>query len=51
MKVYVQKNIAGGFIVLKQMERANVKPNSETFSYVISNCECEEDIVKVHKQI
>lgn len=51
MKVYVQKNIAGGFVVLKQMERANVKPNSETFSYLISNCECEEDIVKVHKQI
>lgn len=46
-----EKNIAGGFIVLKQMERANVKPNSETFSYVISNCECEEDIVKYYEEL
>ncbi|XP_073009232.1 pentatricopeptide repeat-containing protein At4g04790, mitochondrial-like isoform X3 [Typha latifolia] len=34
-------------MVLKQMEDAGVKPDSETFSYLISNCDCEEDIVKV----
>ncbi|CAA6658305.1 unnamed protein product [Spirodela intermedia] len=30
----------------KEMKHANVKPDSETFSYLIFNCGCEEDIVK-----
>ncbi|CAA7394501.1 unnamed protein product [Spirodela intermedia] len=40
------KNIHGGLKVLKEMKHANVKPDSETFSYLIFNCGCEEDIVK-----
>lgn len=34
-------------MVLKQMEDADIKPDSKTFSYLIANCKCEEDIVKV----
>lgn len=33
--------------VLKEMEDADVKPDSQTFGYLISNCSCEEDIIKV----
>lgn len=29
------------------MEKANVKPDSQTFSYLIGNCESEEEIDKV----
>lgn len=29
------------------MEDADIKPDSKTFSYLIANCKCEEDIVKV----
>lgn len=36
-------------MVLKQMEHANVKPDSQTFSYLINNCKNEEDIIKVLK--
>lgn len=43
----LQKNTSGALMVLKQMELADVKPDSKTFSYLISNCECEEDIIKV----
>lgn len=43
----LQKNNHRALMVLKQMERANLKPDSETYSYLIANCECEEDIVKV----
>ncbi|XP_058072693.1 pentatricopeptide repeat-containing protein At4g04790, mitochondrial-like isoform X2 [Magnolia sinica] len=46
-----EKNIPGGLMVLRQMELANVKPDSETFSYLIGNCECEEDIVKYHDKL
>lgn len=42
-----QKNIHGGLKVLKEMKHANVKPDSETFSYLIFNCGREEDIIKV----
>ncbi|XP_073009234.1 pentatricopeptide repeat-containing protein At4g21880, mitochondrial-like isoform X5 [Typha latifolia] len=38
-------------MVLKQMEDAGVKPDSETFSYLISNCDCEEDIVKYYEKL
>jgi hypothetical protein len=34
-------------MVLKQMKLADVKPDSQTFSYLISNCDREEDIIKV----
>lgn len=44
---FVQKNYYGALMVLKQMEEADVKPDSETFSYLISNCKCENDIIKV----
>ena len=43
-----QRNIQGGLKVLKEMKNADVKPDSETFSYLIFNCTCEEDIIKVH---
>lgn len=43
----MQKNIAGALMVLKQMEHADVQPDSETYSYLIANCECEEDVFKV----
>ena len=42
-----QKNIRGALMVLKQMEHEDVKPDSQTFSYLIGNCESEEDITKV----
>lgn len=34
-------------MVMAQMQIAGVKPNSETFSYLIMNCESEENISKV----
>lgn len=46
-----EKDVAGGLMVLKQMEHADVKPNSETFSYLISNCGCEEDIIKYYEEM
>ncbi|KAE8650683.1 pentatricopeptide repeat-containing protein At4g04790, mitochondrial-like [Cucumis sativus] len=46
-----EKNTSDGFMVLKQMELADVKPDSITFSYLISNCECEEDIIKYYKEL
>ncbi|KAG4967983.1 hypothetical protein JHK82_033688 [Glycine max] len=42
-----EKNISGVLRVLKKMRGANVKPDSQTFSYLIRNCEKEEDIMKV----
>ncbi|KAH1097450.1 hypothetical protein J1N35_014371 [Gossypium stocksii] len=33
-------------MVLKQMESEDVKPDSHTYSYLIANCNCEEDITK-----
>jgi hypothetical protein len=34
-------------MVMAQMQIAGVKPDSETFSYLIMNCESEENISKV----
>lgn len=34
-------------MVLKQMEDADIKPDSETYCYLIANCECQEDVSKV----
>ncbi|KAL6975313.1 hypothetical protein U1Q18_024109 [Sarracenia purpurea var. burkii] len=33
------------------MERADVKPDSQTFSYLIGNCDREEDIVKYYEEM
>ncbi|EHA8590375.1 Pentatricopeptide repeat-containing protein [Cocos nucifera] len=46
-----EKNNRGVLMVLKQMEDANIKPDSETFSYLISNCESEKDIVKYREEM
>lgn len=34
----------GGLRVLKQMKEADVKPDSQSFSHLITNCNSEEDI-------
>lgn len=39
-----EKNISGALRVLKHMQEANVKPDSQTFSYLIGNCETKDDI-------
>ncbi|XP_048534293.1 pentatricopeptide repeat-containing protein At4g04790, mitochondrial-like [Triticum urartu] len=41
-----EKNHSGAQMVTSQMQIAGVKPDSETFSYLISNCDCEEKISK-----
>ncbi|GAV60856.1 PPR domain-containing protein/PPR_2 domain-containing protein [Cephalotus follicularis] len=46
-----EKNIDGAMRVLKQMKLAGIKPDSQTFSYLISNCECEEDIIKYCEEL
>ncbi|POO00467.1 Pentatricopeptide repeat [Trema orientale] len=46
-----EKNNYGALMVLKQMEESNVKPDSKTLSYLISNCESEEDINKYCEQL
>lgn len=46
-KISLQKNVHAGLRVLKEMEDATVKPDSQTFTYLIGNCVHEEDIVKV----
>ncbi|CAH9135680.1 unnamed protein product [Cuscuta epithymum] len=46
-----EKNIHGGLMVLKQMEDAGVKPDSLTFSCLISHCNCEDDIIKCFKEM
>ena len=48
LRLYVaQKNYNGAQMVMSQMQIAGVKPDSETFSYLILNCESEESIAKV----
>ncbi|CAL9083008.1 unnamed protein product [Musa acuminata var. zebrina] len=46
-----QQNYYGALNVLKQMEDADIKPDSKTFSYLIANCKCEEDIVKYRDEM
>ncbi|CAN6234102.1 unnamed protein product [Urochloa humidicola] len=48
---YREKNYNGAQMVMSQMQIAGVKPDSETFSYLIVNCESEEDISKYHDQL
>ncbi|KAK4576310.1 hypothetical protein RGQ29_027035 [Quercus rubra] len=45
------KNTYGALMVLRKMELADVKPDSQTFSYLISNCDCEEDIIKYYEEL
>uniref|UniRef100_A0A6V7QU75 PROP1-like PPR domain-containing protein n=1 Tax=Ananas comosus var. bracteatus TaxID=296719 RepID=A0A6V7QU75_ANACO len=45
------KNNYGASKVLKDMKSANVKADAETFSYLIFNCDREEDIIKYHDQL
>ncbi|CAL0333812.1 unnamed protein product [Lupinus luteus] len=46
-----EKNISGGLRVLKLMQSANVKPDSQTFGYLITNCETKEDIIKYYEEM
>ncbi|KAJ7948482.1 Pentatricopeptide repeat-containing protein [Quillaja saponaria] len=46
-----ERNISSGLKVLERMKRADVKPDSQTFSYLISNCENEEDIMKYYEEM
>ncbi|CAJ2650451.1 unnamed protein product [Trifolium pratense] len=46
-----EKNIGGALKVLKHMQDANLKPDSQTFSYLFSNCEKEEDIDKYYQEM
>jgi hypothetical protein len=43
----LQKNISGALKVLKHIQDANLKPDSQTFSYLFTNCDKQEDINKV----
>ncbi|XP_057975653.1 pentatricopeptide repeat-containing protein At4g21880, mitochondrial-like isoform X3 [Malania oleifera] len=45
------KNFFGGLKVLRQMKAADVKPDSQTFSNLIGNCNCEEDINKYYDEL
>uniref|UniRef100_J3L9D1 PROP1-like PPR domain-containing protein n=2 Tax=Oryza brachyantha TaxID=4533 RepID=J3L9D1_ORYBR len=46
-----EKNHNGAQMVMAQMQIAEVKPDSETFSYLIFNCESEEKISEYLDQI
>ncbi|PKA62208.1 Pentatricopeptide repeat-containing protein [Apostasia shenzhenica] len=46
-----EKNSIGVLTVLRQMEDADIEPDSETYSYLISNCGNEKDIEKYHDEM
>lgn len=46
-----EKNHNGAQMVMAQMQIAGVKPDCETFSYLILNCESEEKISKYHDEL
>lgn len=46
-----EKSIQAGLMVLQEMERAHVAPDSQTYSYLITNSECEEDIIKHYEKV
>ncbi|CAI9756968.1 unnamed protein product [Fraxinus pennsylvanica] len=46
-----EKNTCSGRHVLKQMEEADVKPDSATFSYLISTSNSEDDIIKFQNEM
>ncbi|KAJ1393174.1 Tetratricopeptide-like helical domain superfamily [Sesbania bispinosa] len=47
---FLEKNI-DGVRVLEHMLCSGIKPDSQTFSYLISNSETEEDIVKYYEEL
>ncbi|KAE9458187.1 hypothetical protein C3L33_09911, partial [Rhododendron williamsianum] len=51
LNISLQKNMHAGLRVLKQMEDADVKPDSQTFTYLIGNCVHEEAIVKYYEEL
>ncbi|TKY48979.1 Pentatricopeptide repeat-containing protein mitochondrial [Spatholobus suberectus] len=46
-----EKNISDGVRVLEHMQCADIKPDSQTFSYLISNSKTKEDIVKYYEEL
>ncbi|KAJ0048738.1 hypothetical protein Pint_17054 [Pistacia integerrima] len=48
---FQKKDMAGALRVFKQMEKADAKPNSQTFSHLIENCSNEKDIVKYYEEM
>ncbi|GKV51097.1 hypothetical protein SLEP1_g57772, partial [Rubroshorea leprosula] len=46
-----EKKISAGLRVLKQMELDSVKPDPQTYSYLIGYCDCEEDIIKYYEEL
>lgn len=45
------KNFNKGLMVLKQMDASGIAPDSHTFSYIIGNCNSEEDIIKYREEL
>ncbi|CAK7338355.1 unnamed protein product [Dovyalis caffra] len=45
------KNITGALMVLDQMELADVRPDSSTYFYLISNCDNEDKINKYYEEM
>lgn len=48
---YREKNMDGVLRVLQEMKDADVKPDSQTFSFLISNCADETEITKYFEQL
>ncbi|GLT29943.1 hypothetical protein SLA2020_047730 [Shorea laevis] len=46
-----EKKISAGLRVLKQMELDSVKPDPQTYSYLIGYCDREEDIIKYYEEL
>ncbi|KAL6129222.1 hypothetical protein ACLB2K_072575 [Fragaria x ananassa] len=46
-----EKNMSRGLKVLKEMKEANLQPDSQTFSHLITNCNSEEDINMYYKEM
>nr|XP_011460991.1 PREDICTED: pentatricopeptide repeat-containing protein At4g21880, mitochondrial-like isoform X2 [Fragaria vesca subsp. vesca] len=46
-----EKNMSRGLQVLKEMKVANIKPDSQTFSHLITNCNSEEDINMYYEEM
>ncbi|KAH9318727.1 hypothetical protein KI387_020496, partial [Taxus chinensis] len=42
---------AGGWAVLKQMKKADLNPNAETYSYLINHAKSLKEAVKYYKKI
>ncbi|KAL6125684.1 hypothetical protein ACLB2K_073738 [Fragaria x ananassa] len=46
-----EKNMSHGLKVLKEMKEANLQPDSQTFSHLITNCNSEEDINMYYEEM